>query len=337
MQIPFLKTDPAKKLRRDIDAAREKRKQNNLAGQLAAAESEVIECREAPVRLARDGADPAALDLAEKRLRAAEHRANITLPRAIADEDNDITKLEQQLAKLAVAAQRAESSDWCVARRGDAEEFRTKKIPGFFDDLVRFTDLVSPIVTDASAVGHFGRAARAELIPALELVASILDAHARAVRSGDAPATLPTPAPAPIPLRRAPEEEAIWLIKPVAFENGGQVVVRDLNQFIRLPPALVTKAIDIGAGVCVGDPRAGKRVSSWRQWYAPGPLPSLDHCALLDSAAEAAAAKEKQKATPHTEVVRHSAHSLFEPLDRGPAFVIRTSGPNSTPEGGSGQ
>jgi hypothetical protein len=327
--LDFVKSDPAKKLRRELDAARARR--SKLGARLDAAESHLSAARGEPIKLARDGAADPALDAAETKVKAAEARVS-TLLSAISDEDGHIADLERQLADQADRAQRQETADRCDELSIEMERFEEKI--QVLDDLAKLADVVAPIVTDASAIGHFARTARAGLVPALQLVSNLLNSHARSVRSGDAPATLPTPAPITVPLPPAPQNEAIWLREPVAFSENGQIVVRDMNQYLRLPPALATKAVDIGAGVRVGDPRAGKRVSSWRQWYEAGPLPELDRCKHLDSQAEAAAAKEKQKTTPHSEVVRHSAHSLFQPLDRGPAYQMRTSGPNHTPEEG---
>jgi hypothetical protein len=325
MQIPFLKTDKAKKLQRDLDAARERR--SKLGARLDAAESLLSAARGEPTKLARDGAADAALDAAEAKVKAAESRVS-TLLSAISDEDGHIAELERQLADLADRALRAETADRCDALSVEMEQFE-KKIQ-VLDELAKLADVVAPIVTDARGIGHFARTAHVELIPALQLLSSLLNSHARAVRSGVAPATLPTPAPVTVPLPPVPEMEAIWLMQPVAFSENGQIVIRDLNQYVRLPPALVTKAVEVGAGARIGDPRAGKRMTSWRQWHGGG-LPALDHCQHLDAEAETAAAKEKQKTLPESEVVRHSAHSLFEPVDRGKPFIVKTAPGNATP------
>jgi hypothetical protein len=299
-------------------------------GRLDAASSQVSELSQAPTRLARDGADDAALMSARAKLDDA--KALVAMLRdAVADEDKLRAGLEQQLADLTDRAQREETADRCDALSVEVEEFG-KKID-VLNDLAALADVVAPIVTDAMAIGPFARTARAELIPALQLVSSLLNAHARAVRSGVAPATLPTPAPAAVPLPPAPEHEAVWLIRPIAFSQNGQIEVHDSNRYVRLPPILATRAVDVGAGARIGDPRAGKGNSSWRQWYHAGLPPRLDQCDLLDDESRTAAAKRKEKALPNAEAIRHSAHSLFQPLDRGPAYSIRTSGPIDTPEG----
>jgi hypothetical protein len=325
--LAFLKTDPAKKFKREIDAS--SAKGTKLAARLEAASSQVLELSQAPARLARSGADDAALMLARAKVEDAKALVAM-LSDAVADEDKLRAGLEQQLADLADRAQRQETADELDAK-SIALENVAKKFEEVAGEFAELTDLMAPYVLDAAAVSNFLRGARAEIAPAVPLLSSLLNARARGVRAGIEPATLPTPAPATVPLPPAPEMEAIWLIQPVAFSQNGQIVVRDLNQHLRLPPILVTKAVDVGAGVRIGDPRAGKRVTSWRQWYAGGPLPGLDKCQHLDVEAETAAAKEKQKSLPH-EIIRHSSHSLFQPLDRGPTYQMRTSGPSHTPD-----
>jgi hypothetical protein len=329
--LAFLKTDPARKLRREIDAS--SAKSSKLAARLEATASEVAELSQAPTRLARGGADDAALMSARAKVEDAKALVAM-LSDAVAEEEKLHAGLEQQLADLTDRAQREESADRCDQLSVEMESFEQKiKV---LDDLANLADIVAPIVVDASAIGHFARRTHAEIIPALTLLSSLLNSHARGVRSGAYPTMLPTPAAVPIPLPPVPENEAIWLIQPVAFSENGQIVVRDMNQYLRLPPALATRAVEVGAGVRIGDPRAGKQVGSWRQWHGFGG-PSLARSQHLDNEAIAAAAEEKQKTLPQSEIVRQ-VHSLFEPVNRGPAYQMRTNGPSHTPdESGNGQ
>jgi hypothetical protein len=322
MQIPFLKTDKAKKLQRDLDAARERR--SKLGARLDAAESLLSAARGEPAKFARDGAADAALDAAEAKVKAAEARVS-TLLSAISDEDGHIAELERQLADLADRALRAETADRCDALSVEMEQFE-KKIQ-VLDDLAKLADVVAPIVTDARGIGHFARTAHVELIPALQLLSSLLNSHARAVRSGAAPATLPTPEAPPAPRPPAPVLEKIWTIEPIAFTQDGHGIRKiDMNEQIDLSPALAKRAIALGAAVPLGDQRFNKRLTTWRKYYGFG-APPLEQCIMLDEQAQTALAEEKSR-PDEAKILHSAADPNFQVVDRGPSYTLKTSGPD---------
>ena len=99
---PF-KSDPDKKLARDLDAARASR--DGLVSRLKTADLATAERRTAAQRLARDGADDTMLDAAEAELRRAQDRIT-TLTAALGETEQQVAALErarEDLLKSSVA------------------------------------------------------------------------------------------------------------------------------------------------------------------------------------------------------------------------------------------
>ena len=103
---PF-KSDPEKKLARDLDAARASR--DGLVNRLKAAELATAERRTAAQRLARDGADDTTLDAAEAELRRAQDRVT-TLTAALAETEQQLASLERARDDAADKRLRAETA-----------------------------------------------------------------------------------------------------------------------------------------------------------------------------------------------------------------------------------
>ena len=103
---PF-KSDPEKKLARDLNAARTNR--DKLAERLKATELALSERRAEAHRLARDGADDSELDAAEAALRSAQHRQS-TLAAALIDVERQVQDLERGHDDLADKKVRAETA-----------------------------------------------------------------------------------------------------------------------------------------------------------------------------------------------------------------------------------
>jgi hypothetical protein len=321
--LDFVKGDPVKKLRRELDAARARH--DKQGARLTAAESHLSDVRGEPVRLARDGAADGALDAAEAKVRAAEERVS-TLRTAISNEDDHIAEIERQLAEHADRAQRQETADQLDGWSVEVDE-AAKKVDAMISDLAELADRVAHCVPEALGVAIFAGTARSELAVALQQISNELNGRARGVRAGTYAATLPNRPPPPAPPQPAPAVVKIWTIKPVAFkqEGYGQMRVIDLNEQPNVPPALAERAIALGAAVPVGDPRFGKRVSSSRRDQGLGP--SLENCVLLDDNLEAEAREQPE---PEQLRVLHSrVDPNFEVVDRGPGYTgIKTHGPD---------
>jgi hypothetical protein len=133
-----------------------------------------------------------------------------------------------------------------------------------------------------------------------------------------------TPAPAAV----APVVQRVWTVKPIKFkqEGSGQRIV-DLNEQIDLSPELAKRAVALGAAVFHGDKRFGKQVGSWRRHHGFGG-PPLAQCVMLDDESQAAAAEEQSRPEePHQVVLHSAADPNFQVVDRGPGYVLKTSGP----------
>jgi len=323
--LDFVKGDPAKKLRRELEAARARR--SKLGARLTSAEGQLSELRGAPIQLARDGVVDASLAAAEEKVRAAEVRVN-TLISAISDEDGHITELERQLAELADRAQRQATADQLDTWSVEVDE-GAKKIDVVIAELAALADRVSHCVPEAAGVAIFAGSARSELALALQAISNELNGRARGVRAGAYAATLPNRPPPPAPPQPAPVVERVWLLKAVSWKaDDGRVQACDMNKYIDLPPTKARQAINDGVAVALSDPRSGKEVRTWRQQYFPG-TPSPNRCHALDDEADAAAAIEESR--PEQFRVLHSAADPnFEIIDRGPAYTLKTNSGNPT-------
>jgi hypothetical protein len=323
MQI-FLKTDKAKKSQRELDAARGRHAK--IANRLGAAETHLAEVKVIPSKLARDGAEDAALDAAEGRVRSAELRVK-TLRVALGEESSNIAAAEQQLADLADQNQRAETAAEIEAWNSELGLLKAELSDdrGLLARLSAVTDRCSIICPDAIGVAAFSENARVQLIAAVDLIADILASKARGVRSGDGRATLPTrPAPpVPVPARVL---ERVWVIKPLAWTDDGMTQIRDNGNWLDLPTTLAKLAISKGAAVPLGHEQAGKHLQNFRQHHGYG-LPDLARCIRLDEETETALAEEKSR--PEEQRV---LHSNFEIVNRGPSYTGTIKTPAGNPE-----
>jgi hypothetical protein len=328
MQIPFLKGDKAKKLQRDLDAARGR--QQKIKARLDTAEAQLAESEMVPIKLARQNADEAVLDAAEARVRSAEMRVE-TLRVAAAEEVAAVATIEQEIAAIEDQAQREQTA---VALEGWKSELEQLKADlsgdrGLLARLSAVTDQCSIVCADAHGVAAFSQNARVELISAVELIVDILARKAHGVRSGEGRATLPTrPAPpVPVPARVV---ERVWTIMPLAWTDDGLTQIRDSGNWVDLPPGLAKTAISKAAAVPLGHERAGKHNQNFRQYHGYG-LPELARCVRLDDETETALAEEKSRREEQHVVLHSSADPTFQPLDRGKPFVLRTPAGNPTP------
>ncbi|HEY5128123.1 MAG TPA: hypothetical protein VIJ35_12680, partial [Bradyrhizobium sp.] len=115
---------------------------------------------------------------------------------------------------------------------------------------------------------------------------------------------------------------------PVAWTGADRIEIRDSSVWIDVAPALAKRAIDLGAAVPLGHPRAGEQVASWRKWHGFG-APDLAGCVRLDDAAELAATGE-QPLPEQPRIVHHLLDKNFEVVDRGPAYTLKTNSGNPT-------
>jgi len=199
----FKSSNPEKVLHRDIDAANANRERVS---------ARLTECDQAIARhaaAAKDCAltgDDAGLDAAETSLRSAQDRA-VTLRSALAEIDQRLADLEctkVEMADRKVRAETAAEIELLVRKLTEVgAEFNSTA-----ERLSEHTARAVPVVLDALGLDKFMAVCRAEVPAALELVTTLLRAHADAVVTGTAPAKLPHPdaVSAPVLAAQPPKE-----------------------------------------------------------------------------------------------------------------------------------
>ncbi|KWV54329.1 hypothetical protein AS156_00960 [Bradyrhizobium macuxiense] len=187
---------------------------------------------------------------------------------------------------------------------------------------------IEHVAFDLGAIAKYAHSAAVELELAGAVALDQAKGISRSVFEGRAP--IPRRAPAPVPAPPKAVLERVWTVKPIAWTEGSLTRIEDCNRYIDLAPLLAQRAIDRGAAVRLGDPRAGKSVASWRQWHGFG-QPTLGKCVLLDG--EAQTSLQREQAVPEESKIMHSkVQPLFELLDRGEPYVIKTSPGNPSGE-----
>jgi hypothetical protein len=180
----LFKSNPEKAVQREIDAATANRAR--LSAKLAESEQAVARHAAAAKQAALTG-DDAELDRAEVSLRAAQDRS-ATLKTALADVGQQLQTLERKKAEIAkVRAETAAEIELVVRNMIDASaEYDTAAAR-----LSEHTARAVPWLWEVRGLNDFVNVGRAQMPPAVEMVATMLRAYADDVVSGKAPATLP--------------------------------------------------------------------------------------------------------------------------------------------------
>lgn len=188
MPMAIFKTTPEKQIQRDIDAAKTNRER--VSARLAECEQAIARHSAAAKDYALTG-DDAGLDAAETSLRAAQDRA-VTLRSALSEIDQQLANLERAKSDMAdrkVRAETAAETELLVRKLTEVgAEFNSTA-----ERLSEHTARAVPVVLDALGLDRFLAVCRAEVPAALELVTTLLRAHADAVIAGTAPAKMPRP------------------------------------------------------------------------------------------------------------------------------------------------
>ncbi len=298
---PF-KSDPEKRLARDLDAARASR--DGLVNRLKTAELAVTERKTAAQRLARDSADDPALDAAEAELRRAQDRVS-TLTAALAESEQRLTIFERARDDAADKQLRAETAIAIEKLRQELTQAAAAFDAGS-SQLAETCSRIAPVVLDCYGLQAFAMNARAEVPAAVQMITGILKDRARATLDGSAPATLPKPAPdvatAQLPL--PPKTETVFFLRAAKWKDAdGKAHLIPKFSDAELPPAIAARALKLGAAVPVTDERRKKYGSQSL------PPPNEEWCLNLDDATD----------PPH-EPVKHSA---FEVVDRGKPYTLK--------------
>jgi hypothetical protein len=185
--MALFKNNPEKTVQRDINTATANRER--LSAKLAEAEQAAARHAAAAKQAALSG-DDAELDRAEASSRGAQDRST-TLKTALAEVEQQLQTLEQSKADIADRKLRAETAAEIelvvrnmieVAAEFDAVAAR----------LSEYTTRAVPWLWEARGLDDFVKVGRAQVPSAVDLVATMLRAHADAVIDGNAPAALPS-------------------------------------------------------------------------------------------------------------------------------------------------
>ncbi|MDN4982223.1 hypothetical protein QY049_03155 [Bradyrhizobium sp. WYCCWR 13022] len=207
----FKSSNPEKVLQRDIDAANANRER--ISARLAECDQAVTRHQVSAKECALSG-DDAGLDLAQASLRAAQDRA-VTLRSALSEIDQQIANLEQAKAEIADRKLRSETAaevELLARKLGElGAEFNEAA-----ERLSKHSRRAVPVIYEALGIENFAKVCLAEVPQAIDLVTTMLRAHADAVLAGTAPAKLPLPEePVEAPAPAAPEDRFPYLpIKP---------------------------------------------------------------------------------------------------------------------------
>ncbi|MFK4581083.1 hypothetical protein [Bradyrhizobium ottawaense] len=208
----IFKSTPEKTVQRDIEAATANRER--VSARLAECDQAIARHASAAKGCALSG-DDAGLDAAQTSLRAAQDRA-VALRSALSEIDQQIANLEQAKAEMADRKLRSETAaeiELLARKLGEiGVEFN-----GIAERLSEQTHRAVPIVFEALGINNFAKVCLTELPQAVELVSTMLRAHADAVLAGSAPAKLPLPeqASAEVSAPAPPEDRYRYLpIKP---------------------------------------------------------------------------------------------------------------------------
>lgn len=210
----IFKSPPEKTVQRDIEAAIANRER--VSARLADCDQAIARHASASKECAVSGND-AELDAAETSLRSAQDRA-VTLRSALSEIDQQIADFERAKAEMADRKLRSETAaeiELLARKLGEISvEFN-----GVAERLSEQTHRAMPIVFEALGLDNFAKVCLVEVPQAIELVSTMLRAHADAVLAGTAPAKLPLPEePMEAPAPAAPEDRFSYL--PIKRQFG---------------------------------------------------------------------------------------------------------------------
>jgi hypothetical protein len=275
--VNVFKSDPEKKLKRDLDTARAGR--DSLIARLEAAKKLIPERRAAAQKLALEGAADTALDAAEIAIRAAEDRA-ATFRAALDEAEQQVAQLEKELAEIADRKQRAETAA-VIEQRAVRLETAGAAFDAAVAELAEAARDISEIVLDGHPLTAFAMNVRNEVPMATRLIVQGLRDRAKATLSGHAPALLPQAPPTLVKLPPPIEqfEELFFVRRAMWTDADGKL--HKIGKFTdsSVPPAQAREALKLGCAKPLSDPIRKKSRGHW-------PTKILDpaECAPLDFA-----------------------------------------------------
>jgi hypothetical protein len=287
----FSKTDPAVKRQRDLEAklAAQRANRDNLTERRKAAMASATTHREKARKLAGDGADDTALSTVEAAMRREQDRA-ATLGDAIGDAEVTIADLEREIAEIVDQRCRAET----VAAVTALVDKWASAGAAFDAAVTQLADLAreSAVITlDAHPLHQFLEAVKQQVPPAAEMVANVLQHHAKAVLAGTAPASLPKPEAQPAPavaVEQKPPTRTLFAMRSIKWREDGRQRTALQWSDVELPEHLAERALRTGACVPLTSEHRKKLLGARGGQHPPSPdTPDLTDLDLLSDASGA--------------------------------------------------
>jgi hypothetical protein len=183
--MSLFKPDAEKTLQGTLDAAK------SIAARLITAKALLAEHHATAIELARDNADDATLDQAEREIRAAQIRVD-SLSATLAEADQQILQLEQELAAVADKKQR-EAAAFEIEKTAEGFASAAADAVTSLGALALHTEAMARFLPDAADLHSFALRAKAELPGSIEMLLRLARSHADAALAGHNRATLPAP------------------------------------------------------------------------------------------------------------------------------------------------
>jgi hypothetical protein len=308
----FFTTDPYAKLAADAQAARDHR--DRMIDRLADARKQKASTDAKVATLLANNADDAAVAKAEAASLAAEGSVK---HRAAALEAAEV-KLEA-CEREHVNALNAKIAEGSLAQiKRDDEEFVAKHIR-YVAAGEEFKEIVlrkACYVPEGHQLAHFLARAPVEIELIAEMVQRGSDGWAGMIRSGAAPAKLPTPEAPAVAVAKEPKPETIDLtcLHHIAWTDPSTgslcFCARGHRPMPALPKELADHAIALKAAVPFTSPQANLIRKQMHSSIVPG----IDRCVTLDDKAKKAKEQDAAK--------RARSHTMFERIDRGAPYAL---------------
>jgi hypothetical protein len=310
--MAIFQKNPEKQMASNI--ADKKAELAKIVGRLADAEAAVVAATSAATQLAVTGADDAALDAAETKMRASTDRV-ATLRRGLVEAEATVATLMREQAEHLDAKTRRETAAEVEAMAADIEEVDQELAPL----IARLAEITARAqiaqIWDARGLNTFAEACRVQIPVGIALMARSMREHATRVLDGRERASLlkADPPRAAVVVKETPVVR-VFTLKPISWTDAsGQLTTMTKLVDVDLPPAIAARALAIGA--CVPLDNAIRK-----QWANTRPQshPDPESCTNLDAggtnAGLAVVAAQSQPSDPR-----------FQRIDRGPVIELRVS------------
>jgi hypothetical protein len=257
--MSLFKPDAEKTLQKNLDTAK------SIAARLVTAKTLLAEHHATANELARDNADDATLDQAERRIRVAQIRVD-ALGAALTETDQQILQLEQELAADAGKKQR-EAAAFEIEKTAEGFASAAADTLTSLNALALHAEAMARFLPDAADLHSFASRARAELPGSIEMLLTLARRYTDAVLAGHNKATVPAPEAAAAEVQTQPAPTArIFTVRDVAWTDAAGTTETSGRYFdIDLPAETATRALRQEYLPCASETRVGQALLDKRR------------------------------------------------------------------------